>query len=192
MFDKWLNLPAHHYLRITAFTILMVGIAVSNVLMSIGAIWIISNWLIEADFKNYKQRIKNSPVFWLFVLFLLYSILSLSWSNDVSYGMKDLMVKLPFFVIPIVMSISKPLSHKVFYYLIYVFLGILLITSLANYIWYNYFYENANDIRLMSKFISHVRFSVIVDIGIFAAFYLILKKKLNWMLLSGIILWLVF
>ena len=53
MFDKWLRLPAHLYLRITALTLLTVGIALSNVLMSIGAIWIISNWLIEADFNSY-------------------------------------------------------------------------------------------------------------------------------------------
>jgi len=59
MFDKWLNLPAHLYLKLTALTILTVGIALSNVLMSIGAIWIIANWLIQADFKNYWVRFKR-------------------------------------------------------------------------------------------------------------------------------------
>jgi len=86
MFDKWLKVPAHYYLRITALTILIVGIAVSNVLMSIGAIWIISNWLIEADFKNYSQRLKTSPEILLILGFLLFTILSLMWSDDFWFG----------------------------------------------------------------------------------------------------------
>ncbi len=192
MFDKWLKLPAHYYLRITALTILMVGIAVSNVLMSIGAIWIISNWLIEADFKRYKENIKKSPVFWLFSGLLIFSFLSLLWTDDIAYGIKDLMVKLPFFVIPLVMSISKPIKEEVFYYLIYVFLAVLLLTSIFNYYWYNVICEEANDIRKMSYFMSHVRYSIILDLGVFSAFYLILKRKLNVFLLIGIILWLLF
>ena len=67
MFDKWLNLPAHLYLKLTALTLLIVGVALSNVLMSIGAIWIIANWLIEGDFKTTGNDLKKKkpPGLWL-------------------------------------------------------------------------------------------------------------------------------
>jgi len=142
MFDKWLNLPAHYYLRITAFTILMVGIALSNVLMSIGAIWILSNWIIEAKFKEYGQRFKKSPIAWMFLLFFCFSLISLFWSEDLHYGVKDLRIKLPFILIPLIMAVSRPLDKKVFYFLLYVFIGMIVFISAINFLWYNFFYDD--------------------------------------------------
>ncbi len=192
MFDKWLNLPAHLYLRITALTILTVGIALSNVLMSIGAIWIISNWLIEADFKGYVQKLKNKKSVW-FILFIFFFIaLSLMWSSDFDYGFKDLRVKLPFIAIPLVMATSAPLEKKHFYFLLYVFLGILVYTSVYNFVRYNFYLKHPSDIREMSNFISHVRFAVLINLGIFTSIYLIYqKRKLTW-LWTVLIVWLLF
>lgn len=188
MFDKWLNLPAHLYLRITALTILTVGIALSNVLMSIGAIWIIANWLIQADFNNYWNNFKKKRTVWWVVAIYFFLAISLIWSDDLGYGFKDLRVKLPFIVIPLVLATSEPLSKKHFYFLLYVFLGIVLYTSAYNFIHYNYFLTNSSEIREMSVFISHVRFSVLINFAIFTCIYLIYKKKFSpiiWVLLAG-------
>jgi hypothetical protein len=192
MFDKWLRLPAHLYLRITALTILTVGIALSNVLMSIGAIWIIANWLIEADFKSYWKKFKEKKTVWIVVAIYVFIAISLVWSEDAAYGFKDLRVKLPFIVIPLVLATSEPLQKKHFYFLLYVFLGIVLYTSVYNYIRYNYVLENVHDIRQMSVFISHVRFSVLINFAIFICIFLSYKRKFNpiiWMLLLA---WYVF
>ena len=182
MFDKWLNLPAHLYLRITALTILTVGIALSNVLISIGTIWIISNWLIEADFKNYVQRFKEKKSVWFVIFIFFFLALSLIWSVDFNYGFKDLRIKLPFIVIPIVLATSEPLQRKHFYFLLYVFLGIVLYTSSYNIIRYNYFLPDSADIREMSTFISHVRFSLLINLAFFTTVFLVLKKKRYWYL----------
>ncbi|NOQ75187.1 MAG: hypothetical protein GQ574_24450 [Crocinitomix sp.] len=188
MFDKWLRLPAHLYLRITALTLLTVGIALSNVLMSIGAIWIISNWLIEANFNSYWQKFKEKKTVWIVVAIYVFIAISLLWSNDAAYGFKDLRVKLPFIVIPLVLATSEPLQKKHFYFLLYVFLGVVLYTSVYNYIRYNYVLENVHDIREMSVFISHVRLSVLINFAIFTCIFLIYKKKfkpLVWIILLG-------
>lgn len=189
MFDKWLNLPAHLYLRITALTILTVGIALSKVLMSIGAIWIISNWLIQADFKSYWEKFKKKRTVWLVVAIFFFLAFSLIWSDDLGYGFKDLKVKLPFIVIPLVMATSEPLEKKHFYFLLYVFLGIMLYTSAYNFIRYNYVLENVNDIREMSVFISHVRFSVLINFAFFICIFLIYKRKFSPFIWIGSALW---
>lgn len=189
MFDKWLNLPAHLYLRITALTILTVGIALSNVLMSIGAIWIISNWLIQADFKLYWEKFKQKPSVWLVVALFFFLAFSLIWSADFSYGFKDLRVKLPFIVIPLVMATSAPLAQKHFYFLLYVFLGIVTYTSAYNFIRYNYFLDDSADIREMSTFISHIRFSVLINFAIFICVYFIYKRKYSPFLWVGLMGW---
>lgn len=194
MFDKWLNLPAHLYLKLTALTILTVGIALSNVLMSIGAIWIIANWLIQADFKNYWVRFKKTPAAWFVVGIFFFLIISLLWSEDVQYGFKDLRVKLPFIVIPLVLATSAPLKRIHFRYLLYVFLGIMVITSILNVIHYHAIADEQPDIREMSWFISHVRYAVLTNFAWITALYLIRRKNaivLNFLLII-VALWMVY
>jgi len=192
MFDKWLNLPAHLYLRITALTILTVGIALSNVLMSIGTIWIISNWLIQADFNQYAKRLKEKKSVWFVIFIFFFLALSLIWSVDVNYGFKDLRVKLPFIVIPLVLATSEPLERKHFYFLLYVFLGIVTYTSLYNIIRYNYFLPDSADIREMSTFISHVRFSLLINLAIFISVFLVHKKRRFWYIWTAAAIWFFF
>jgi O-Antigen ligase len=178
MFDKWLKLPAHYYLRITALLILVVGVAVSNVLMSIGAIWIISNWLIEAKFSDYGKRLKTTPEIILVLIFLGYSILSIAWSDDFWYAFHDIRIKLPLLAIPLALGTGKPLERNVFFFLLYVFIGIVAFTGVLNYL--NYVTATVEmDIRQMSRFISQIRFATLVDLALFSAIYLVLEKKLH-------------
>lgn len=192
MFDKWLKIPAHYYLRATALTILVVGIAISNVLMSIGAIWIISNWLIEADFSNYKKRLFSSPEIILILFFLLFCIVSMLWSDDFWYGFKDIKIKLPLLAIPLALATGKPLESKIFYFVLYLFIGIIVYTSLYNYIAYNYSSEVQTDIRLMSRFISQIRFALLIDLAFFSCIFLIFEKRFHLFLALPIMAWLAF
>lgn len=192
MFDKWLNLPAHLYLRITALTILTVGIALSNVLMSIGAIWIIANWLIQGEYKWYWTNLRSKKsVWWVIIIYFLLAF-SLIWSDDIGYGFKDLRIKLPFIVIPLVLATSAPLARKHFYFLLYMFIGIVSYTTLYNFVRFNYFLEFQSDIREMSTFISHVRLSLLVNFGIFITVFLLYRKKLKPWIGAPILMWLLF
>ncbi|MBK8927723.1 MAG: hypothetical protein IPM74_17925 [Crocinitomicaceae bacterium] len=123
MFDQWLKIPAHYYLRITALIILAVGVSVSNVLMSIGAIWIISNWLIEAKFSDYKSRILRSPELLLILCFLAWTMLSAAWSDDFWFAFKDVRIKLPLLAIPLALGSGKPLEKMYFHLFFLCLLG---------------------------------------------------------------------
>lgn len=154
-----------------------VGVSLHNTLMSIGAIWLIANYLLEARFKFYWKNFKNTPSLWMLVGILLLSVLSLLWSTDTAYGLKDLSRKLPFFVIPLVIGTAKPIDKKVGYFLLYVFIGITVLTSAINYYRYNFVLESLSDIREMSYFISHVRFSTLTALGVFVSVFLFVEKK---------------
>ena len=82
MFDKWLKLPAHYYLNITALSLLIVGVSLSNVLMSIGTIWIIANWLLELDFKIKLERFKTNTTVITISSFFVLMVISLIWSSN--------------------------------------------------------------------------------------------------------------
>lgn len=192
MFDKWLKLPAHYYLKITALTILAIGICLHNTLMSIGTIWIMANWLIEAKFKDYWENFKKNPVIWFLLAYLVWSFISLSWSDNVAYGLDDIRKKLPFYAIIFVLGTSKPIPSKIVFYLLYVFLGVLTLTSVINFYRFNFVIEQPQEIRGMSFFISHIRYSTLIAIGTFAAVYLIIRKKFHPVIWLGIAFWLLY
>ncbi|MBL7898068.1 MAG: O-antigen ligase family protein [Crocinitomicaceae bacterium] len=191
MFDKWLKLPAHYYLRITALIILVVGVAVSNVLMSIGAIWIISNWLIEAKFSEYKKRFLATPEIILILIFLAYSILTIAWSDDFWYAFHDIRIKLPLLAIPLALGTGAPVEKKVLHFLLFIFIGIVAYTGAYNYL---SFVSDAGvkDIREMSRFISQIRFATLVDIALFACIYLWMEAKVKWWQVIPFILFFLF
>lgn len=190
MFDKWLKLPAHLYLRLTALLIITVGLGFNNVLMSIGTIWIFSNWLLEGEFQNKLHRFKSDKVLWFISFIFFYSILSVAWSDDVGYWFHDIRVKLPFFVIPFVMGTSEPLQKRFFYFLMIVLVGMMLFTTLLNYLTFDH--QGDLDIRYMSRFISHVRYSTLVVIAIFVCIYLILKNVGPRLIWAACIPWFIF
>ena len=192
MFDKWLKLPAHYYLRITALVILTVGICLHNTLMSIGAIWIMANWLIEGDFRFYWKKLKRTPTVWMLLGILFFGLLSILWSDNANYGLWDIFRKLPFFAIPLALGLGKPVEKKILYFLLYLFIGMLLLTSGINFYRYHYVLDNPADIRQMSFFISPIRFSIVVVLGIFTCIYLIIKKKGPMLLWLLVIPWLAY
>jgi hypothetical protein len=190
MFDKWLKLPAHYYLNLTALSILIVGVSLSNVLMSIGTIWIIANWLIEMDFINKWERFKSNKTTQAISLFFLLMLVSLLWSEDLDYAFKDLLVKLPLITIPLVMGTSKQLDDKIYIFLLYIFIGTLAFTTVFNYLRFNS--GTYGDIREMSFFISHIRLGGLICIAIFLSGYQIITKKLNVLFTLPILIWLIF
>ena len=188
MFDRWLKLPAHKYLHLTALLILAVGISINNVLMSIGTIWIISNAIIQADFKAYWERIKKNKFLWVLIFFILWHFASLLWSDDIAYGFKDIRMKLPLFVIPLVMGIQKPLSHTFFKWILMFFILTVCLASVINYV----NYTPDKDIREMSLFLSHVRFAISITLALGACLYLSVERSFPWFIFIPIMVWLMF
>jgi hypothetical protein len=185
MFDKWLNLPAHYYLHLTALSLLMLGLPLSNVLMSVGTIWIFANWLLEGKFNNKWSRFKkNTPLQAILILYVLF-ILSLLWSVDYKYASKDLLNKLPFIVVPLVMGTKEPLKHENYIWLLKLFVLSLVFTTVFNYI---YFIKNDFvDIRAMSFFISHIRLGMMLCLAIFLSIFEIYKGNLpKWLLIVNV------
>ncbi len=192
MLNKWFNAPIHLYVKLTALFLLAIGVSTSNALMSIGTLLLAANWIFEADFSSKLDRFSKNPIVWIFVFIFLFGALTLLWSNDLSYGIHDLRVKLPFLVIPLVLGTSTPINKTHFYYVIYIFLGTLIVASVWNYAQFSIHLDEVYDIRQMSRFISHIRFSIVVNLGIFFTYYIWLKKKFSFLLLWPVILWLSF
>ena len=190
MFDKWLNLPAHYYLHLTALSILMVGLPLSNVLMSIGTIWIIANWLLEGKVKQKWERFKSNKLLIAIVALYFWLAISLAWSTDLNYGTKDIINKLPFLVIPLVLGTTTPIKKSNYIFLLYLFLASLTVTTSINY--FSYQSSDKVDIRQMSLFISHIRLGMLLCLAIFLSFYEVLKQTINKWIVVPVLIWLLY
>ncbi|MCK5764639.1 MAG: O-antigen ligase family protein [Bacteroidales bacterium] len=127
-------------------------------------------WTYESLVQIFKKflRKENLPAIVFLSLFILH-LIGLLFTVDFDYALKDLRVKLPLFVLPIVLTVSKPLNRRQFHSLMLFFVGAVLAGTLIST--YILFTQDINNLREISIFISHIRFSLLIGIAIFTLAY---------------------
>ena len=190
MLDKLFGFKVHSFLHVLGMSVLAFGLPFNKVLMSIGAIWGVSNLVLEADFKTYWTNIlKNQPFKWLFAFWFLH-IIAILWSSDIPYALHDLRIKLPLLAVPLAL-VARPISNRNHIHLIFFALIVsLLFTSILNFGFYQQWFgpKQYTDIRQMSLFGSHIRYGILIALGTGIALYMIYYKRsivpsVIWMLL---------
>jgi len=156
-----------------------VGLTLSPFLMGMSQFWLVIVWIVDAivkrDFKDKWRRFIHNKAAVLLVLFYLMHVVGLLWTSDFQYAMKDLRVKLPILVMPIVVSGIAPLDRKRFdqLMLVYVF-SVFVATIFSSITYWKHDYE---DVREISHFISHIRFCLNIVFCIAIIFWYIVKTK---------------
>ncbi|CAG5085897.1 hypothetical protein CRYO30217_02925 [Parvicella tangerina] len=139
--------------------------------MSIGVIAISANWILEGNFKEKWNTLKDRK--FLVVIFLLFFLIHVVWgvlSDNFTDVLDDLRRKLPFLALPVTIGTSKKLNQKeLSAILIFFLLGLMISSSIGFYKFVNHDYENYRD---LSIFISHIRFGLFLGMGVGVALYL--------------------
>ena len=155
-----------------------------------GIAWIFTG--IYRKFREFLHR-ENLPAIVFSSIYLLH-ILGLIYTVDFNYALKDLRIKFPIFLLPLVFSTTGIIDRRTFRVLMYFYIAaVTLGTFVSTYLFIT---REVTDIRNVSLFISHIRFSLLIDIAIFISLYLVLKKNEVWSLwvrimLAAVALWLV-
>ncbi len=119
-------------------------------------------------------RRKNLPAIVFFSFYLLH-VIGLLFTVDFDYALKDLRVKLPLFVLPVIFSVSEPLGWKKFRNLMLFFAAAVITgTLISSYILLT---EDIDNLREISRFISHIRFSLLISITIFILSYFAIRER---------------
>jgi hypothetical protein len=119
-------------------------------------------------------RRDNMPAIIFSSLFLLH-ILGLVFTTDFTYAFKDIRIKLPLFILPIIISISPSLDYKKFRFLMLLFsLAVVAGTLISTQIMLT---ENLTDPRHLSIFISHIRFSLLIAFAVYILIYFAAREK---------------
>jgi O-Antigen ligase len=164
------------YLQFTGFALLIASLPLSNFFMSVSMFWLAGVWLLQvitdAIQKNplkarFSRFVENRNALLLTSFFIL-PILGLLWTEDFGYASWDLRMKIPILFMPFVLTTLNPISSKEYRAL----LGIFLLSLTFAVLWCLLIFWGVNkkeyqDVREISVFISHVRFSLLLIMGIF-------------------------
>lgn len=194
MLNRFFGENTHRNLQIFGLGVLAIGIPLNKIVMSISMMFLFLNLILEADFKSYYSKIKSNKIYLLILGFFLLHIIGILWSNNMDYVLYDLRVKLPLLVIPTILA-AKPLKKREHLYIILTCLAVsVVIITLINYSLYNNWIGNRNftDVRGMSIFTSHIRFSLIIAFVIGILLYFIQQLSRYRFLLGAITIWLLY
>ncbi len=165
-----------NFLLFTGLMLLVVGLPLSLFLTSLSQFFIIGAFIIEGSIvEKFKKFLSNPTAVLITVIWLLH-LIGLAWTSDLQEGLKDLRIKLPLLLLPLVLSGSEPLSKKQFDWILSVFIASVFAGSLVSMAVYSGIIQrDIRDIRDIFIFnISHIRFALFVCLSIF-----ILLQKLS-------------
>jgi O-Antigen ligase len=162
----------------------------SNFFMSFFGFWMLGAVVLEMITDHYTgqhisdrwQRLRaNIPARFMVGLYLLLAV-GMLWTEDLEYGVKDLRMKLPILFIPVLMPLLRPIPEKVFRFILLSFVVALTIAvtrCLAIYVSWNN--PELHDVREISVFISHIRFSLMIVFGMAILVFVFMKDNaLRW------------
>jgi len=141
--------------------------------------------MFEGIVNGFKQFFRNKPAL-LFSSILLFHLLGLFLTSDLSYALKDLRTKLPFLLFPLFLSTSAGFDRKAFFRFMLLFVLAVLVRSLFNT--WRIQTQNFIDIRDVSRNVSHIIFSLLLSLGIFTLLYISMKKRMFPTWLRGLFL----
>ena len=154
-----------------------VSLSMSKALMSIVTGLFMVNWLIEGQFATKMRRLKERKSLMLIIsVFLLY-LFGLLWTDSLNSGLQDVKIQLPFLIIPLVIGTSEALNYIQVKRIIYMFSAAVIVASLCSiFVLFGFSGKSIQDPREMSLFISHIRFSLLINISIFSLFWFARKE----------------
>jgi hypothetical protein len=195
MLDRLTGLPLHRFFYIVALILIAIGVSLNKVVMSVGTIMLISSWVLEGEFDEKWKRMKGNLPFIIGISFFLLHILGLLWTSDFQYAFHDLRSKLPILVIPFVLGSIEPIEKFEYKTILFAFVSSVFITSLLNYLIANGVISSGKEIqnfRDYSIFISHIRFSLMIDFAIYILIYFLIKNAKATIIWVPILIWLLY
>lgn len=180
---------------------LAAALPLANWLMSVGiitlgvswALHIAADWMDGLPVLSRWDAFRHNPAAVRFALIYLVFFISIFWTEDLTYGFKDLKTKFPLLLLPVFLSGMDPVSEEAIRRIWTVFIAsltfALVICMLVYFNAYNQWAvslgfrpRNVNGFRDASIFISHIRFSLLLIMGIVVLYTSsVLSNRLWWL-----------
>lgn len=173
---------AHRFFFLFGVVSMGFGIMLGAVPTSVPQFILLINWLLEGGFAEKWRRLRFNKIFWALESVFAIHLIGLLYTADLDSGVKDLQIKLPLFILPLVLFSSDPLSKKE----IVLVLKAFLVGCIVNTLWcllYSFGLHENEIGRNTSRFMSHIRLGLYLNLGILVCARLFFgehNKKRRW------------
>ena len=168
----------HFHIYFFALSLLAIGLPFSNFLMSISQLILLGNWILEGNLKEKSKQFFQNKTALVFSSVFIIHLLGLLYTTDFVYGLEDIRKKIPLLLLPLIISTSKPLSEIWFKRLLAVFVAsVAIATVVCSFVLFGFTTKEIIDVREISIFISHIRFSLMICLAFFISLYYGYKQR---------------
>jgi hypothetical protein len=181
----------HSFFYIGGIMLLAASLPLSPFFISVAQIILIINWLAEGKFKTRLQAIRHRRTILFFLLIMAVHFAWLIPTQDFAYAMKDIKIKLPLIILPLILGTGRRLRDSELKMILVIFTAAVITSSFFS------IYRLATvgsmpmyDLRNISVFISHIRLSLLVNIAIFSLLHLLITGLFQWQRVLRNALWL--
>lgn len=171
----------HRLFYFLGCAIIAAGMSFSNVAMSVGAITLIVNWILEGEYKSkFKSFAGNKSLLVFIGLFFLH-LIGLFYTSDFTYAMNDIRIKAVLLALPIILgTMPEKFEYRDIRRLLYIFVSGVFVSSLISTgVYFHVLSPNAytTDTRQIFILVSHVRMGLMLAFAIFILCYLFYKNN---------------
>ena len=180
----------HYSFYLLGHIILVIGLPWSPFLISLSQAILITNWLLEGNFAQKVFILKKRKGALLFLTVFLVHFVGLIYTTDFIAAFNDIKIKLPLLIFPLVISTTPSLKENQIKLILNIFIGVITISSIVSILaLFGFTKHEINDIRDISLFISHIRFSLLINIGIFSTGFLLFNHQKTNKTFQNIFYW---
>jgi hypothetical protein len=183
-------------LQWVGFAIVLVALPFSNFFISLGSFWLVGVWLLnllnahftDRSAKEYFKDFLQNKAYHSTTLIFMLPLFGLLWTEDFKFGAWDLRTKLPLLFMPLLVSTLRPMSARAVEGLLAMFVSALGVAALICIgVYFGLSKKPILNIRDISIFISHIRFSMLL---VFGAAVILLRwlKHGRWIVPSVLLL----
>ncbi len=161
--------------------LLVSSLPLSLFLTSLSQFILAGSFLLEGNFMEKLKRFFHNKTAIIIAGIWFMHVIGLLYTSDLAEGFKDIRIKLPLLIFPVIVAGNEPLSRKQFNWLMAFFIGAVFggtIVSMA--VLTGIIHHPVHDIRDIFIFhISHIRFALFTCIAVFSLFYFLFSGNLQ-------------
>lgn len=134
-------------------------------------------WLLQPSLANGIANAAKRPSIFLFSALFFIAVIWLAGTQNMPKGIDYLVKTVPVFILPLVFGSSPRLRERDFEWVIIAYVFSTVVSSMFNLGYFMATSSQASDVREMSFFMSHIRYSLFIVLAISFSFYFIYSKK---------------
>lgn len=167
------------FLYVFGLVVLAVNLPLSPFVVTVAMFLLIINWLFGASLKTRYDLFKKNRILQAFLLIYITHVIWMLNTEDIVWGLHNLRIKLPVLIIPLIVGTSVTLHWDKLKIILLFFIAGVLVNSLISTTVYLAQGKGFYNVREISLFISHIRFSLMVVISIITLVYFIFSNKIQ-------------